>query len=60
MVRGSVVNSLKAVRPIDEALLRKARAITDEYNFYPFVNTENYMSYRKMAMTVIPPEFLVN
>jgi hypothetical protein len=59
-VRGDVINSLKVVRPIDEALLNKARAITDEHNFYPFVNMENYMSYRKKAMTVIPPEFLVN
>jgi len=48
------------VRNIDQELLSRSSIITDEYNIFPILNIDNYMGYRKSAITTIPYQFLVN
>lgn len=59
-VMHQVSNTLGTTRPIDKKTLQEVRIITDENNFYQSNNASQHMQYRKAAITIIPPEFLVN
>ena len=47
-------------RDIDGNLLRESSVITDEYNIFPILNVDNYLTYRKTAIHAVPYQFLVN
>lgn len=52
--------TLNAPKRLDTTLLKQAKVITDEHNFYNFQNAKTYLSYHKGIINAQPPNFLIN
>lgn len=59
-LRESLTAQLKSPQPLDKAMLDKAAVLTDEHNFYPFLNAGVHLAYHKAVLIAKPRFFLVN